>query len=131
MRLLISRPATMSRALRLQPMQSDGCYTKKKELLAKMISQPRSSETPMAGEQEADYPAEDEIREFEFSHLEMHHLRMIEINDALDRITRGIYGYCGQCKEMISESRLQADPAVANCYMCQYKAEEKSKRSRI
>ena len=104
--------------------------TEKEDLLARINSEPHSSQAPKAGEQEADYPAEDEIREVEFSHLEMHHLRLMEINDALERISRGIFGYCLQCKAMISESRLKADPAVANCYLCQTNAEEGFKTPR-
>jgi DnaK suppressor protein len=97
--------------------------SEKKQLVAKMASEPHSSETPAAGEQEADYPAEDEIREVEFRHHEMHHLRLLRLNDALERIDNGRFGFCLQCNAKISEYRLQADPAVERCVVCQSEVE--------
>jgi RNA polymerase-binding transcription factor DksA len=95
----------------------------KKQLLAKINSEPRFYEAPIAGEQESDYPTEVEIREIEFSQIERHHLRLREINEALERIDNGLFGYCEDCGAIISENRLIADPAVTRCYGCQVIAE--------
>lgn len=103
----------------------------RQELLRKINSEPHSSEAPKAGEQRDDFPAEDEIREVEFSHLEMHHRRLLEITEALERISSGNFGYCLQCNAMISEARLQADPAVSRCYVCQTIAEQGFKGPRL
>lgn len=37
---------------------------------------------------------------------------------ALDRISQGVFGYCVQCGEDISEGRLNARPEAALCIAC-------------
>lgn len=41
-----------------------------------------------------------------------------DVNGALSRIEKGIYGICKYCKELIDERRLKARPASASCIAC-------------
>jgi DnaK suppressor protein len=41
------------------------------------------------------------------------------IDDALDRITQGVYGLCQTCGSALSEARLQAAPQAMRCAACQ------------
>lgn len=41
-----------------------------------------------------------------------------EINEALERIEAGTYGYCENCKQPIDIKRLKAYPAAKNCVQC-------------
>ncbi|MBN1584845.1 TraR/DksA C4-type zinc finger protein [Candidatus Uhrbacteria bacterium] len=41
-----------------------------------------------------------------------------DIDDALDRIGKGIYGICKYCGKEIDEKRLQARPASSSCIEC-------------
>lgn len=41
--------------------------------------------------------------------------RLLEINDALERIEKGTYGTCKVCKRRIEEDRLEANPAASTC----------------
>ncbi|MEZ5398416.1 MAG: TraR/DksA C4-type zinc finger protein [Bryobacteraceae bacterium] len=47
-----------------------------------------------------------------------------QVREALERITRGTYGVCELCHEMISERRLEAVPWARMCRMCQEQADE-------
>ncbi|MBI3599508.1 MAG: TraR/DksA family transcriptional regulator [Nitrospinae bacterium] len=47
------------------------------------------------------------------------------INEAIDRIDKGIYGICDMCGEIISMKRLEAMPFVKHCVDCQEDIERK------
>ena len=47
--------------------------------------------------------------------------RLEEINRALDKITKGSYGFCENCQEEIPLERLEANPAAATCIKCSEK----------
>ena len=55
--------------------------------------------------------------------------RLRELNDAQDRLIDGGYGVCRDCRNKISEKRLQADPAAPLCIDCQRMLEANSFRS--
>lgn len=44
--------------------------------------------------------------------------RLKEVNEALEKMEKGDYGKCKQCGVEISEERLKADPAAADCIKC-------------
>jgi len=48
-----------------------------------------------------------------------------EINAALERIRRGVYGICEECEEEIALPRLNAVPTARLCITCQRKAEQR------
>jgi len=41
--------------------------------------------------------------------------RLIMVNKALERIEKGEYGYCDNCKKQIDVKRLEANPAASEC----------------
>ncbi len=41
-----------------------------------------------------------------------------DINEALERIKKGIYGFCENCGQEIDTGRLQAYPAAKKCIKC-------------
>ncbi len=41
-----------------------------------------------------------------------------DLDQALDRLGRGIYGLCGRCGRPIGTERLRARPATRLCYAC-------------
>jgi RNA polymerase-binding protein DksA len=47
-----------------------------------------------------------------------------EVNDALGRLDRGVYGICESCGATISAGRLEALPYVRLCMDCQQKKEQ-------
>jgi DnaK suppressor protein len=53
---------------------------------------------------------------------------MSRINDALERIEDGDYGYCEVCYEPIGEGRLRARPAALLCIEHKEEAERKERR---
>lgn len=46
-----------------------------------------------------------------------------EIDEALERIEKGIYGICEECEEEISDDRLKAAPETTLCIDCKKKQE--------
>lgn len=44
-----------------------------------------------------------------------------DINNALERIKKGIYGVCKYCEQEIDEKRLLARPAASACIECKTK----------
>ncbi|BCJ86050.1 TraR/DksA C4-type zinc finger protein [Effusibacillus dendaii] len=51
-------------------------------------------------------------------------LRLVEIDEALERMEDGTYGICTHCGQEIPYERLEAQPAAEFCITCQEKAEE-------
>lgn len=52
-------------------------------------------------------------------------LQLAEIDSALERITKGTYGFCSQCRKMIDTDRLSILPTATLCLTC-----EKSKKKK-
>lgn len=44
--------------------------------------------------------------------------RLRRVDDALDRLMSGAYGYCSKCGREIDNAKLEFDPAVALCRNC-------------
>ncbi len=51
-------------------------------------------------------------------------IRVIKINNALDRINQNDYGYCLECEEEIGYARLKAQPESPLCLDCQSRREK-------
>jgi DnaK suppressor protein len=47
-----------------------------------------------------------------------------DIDNALDKIEKGSYGYCDICKKSINKTRLRALPFTKNCIECQTRKEK-------
>jgi DnaK suppressor protein len=41
-----------------------------------------------------------------------------DVDEALDRIVKGTYGFCENCQKEIDIERLKANPAAKNCIKC-------------
>jgi DnaK suppressor protein len=48
-----------------------------------------------------------------------------DIDNALDKIVKGVYGICEECEEKISEKRLEANPVARYCITCKRQMEQK------
>lgn len=71
--------------------------------------EPQESGSHSSLEEEAD-----EVEEYE-ARLEAEHSlesRLLRVNEALERMQKGEYGLCKQCKKEISLERLRANPAA-------------------
>jgi hypothetical protein len=44
--------------------------------------------------------------------------RLRKVDDALDRVMSGSYGYCSRCGRAIDSTRLESDPTSASCRDC-------------
>ena len=74
---------------------------------------PDTSGGPEADENDlADRAEEFEERSSLLNTLEA---KLTEVNDALDKISRGIYGICEISGEQIEETRLEANPSARTC----------------
>jgi|ERR1051326_8739391 DnaK suppressor protein len=59
----------------------------------------------------------DEFISLRMNGLDYNQLRMVE--EALDRLSSGDYGFCLSCEEAIAPKRLQAIPWARYCVTCQ------------
>ena len=62
-------------------------------------------------------------RDIEFAINENETAQLQSIEDALKRITQGVYGLCVECGAMQSRERLLAAPQAMRCMACQTKFE--------
>lgn len=65
--------------------------------------------------------AADEVEEYG-SRLSVEHsmeLKLRDINISLEKIIKGTYGKCENCKKEIDQKRLMANPAARLCMKCQ------------
>jgi DnaK suppressor protein len=66
-----------------------------------------------------DYAVNSYAREFLLSLTELDRKHLLLVEEALNRIDRGEYGYCQQCGEDISPKRLEVQPWARHCVRCQ------------
>jgi len=66
-----------------------------------------------------DYAVNSYAREFLLSLTEMDRKHLLLVEEALNRIDRGEYGYCQQCGEDINMKRLEVQPWARHCLKCQ------------
>src|SRR5881296_4421087 len=75
--------------------------------------------------------AEADIQEdLEFALVQMKSETLNKINDALQRLDQGDYGYCFDCGEEIGEKRLRALPFAVRCKDCEEARETAEQRER-
>ncbi len=79
----------------------------------------RATEEMSEAWQERDSPAEDEIRDVEYSHRANLQAMLRHINEALERLTNKTFGRCVDCGKKIEGKRLQIAPTVSRCLACQ------------
>jgi DnaK suppressor protein len=53
--------------------------------------------------------------------------KLIEVDEALDRIENGSFGTCEECGDPIGLKRLEAMPGARHCILCQENLEKASK----
>ncbi|MFO0926187.1 MAG: TraR/DksA family transcriptional regulator [Gemmataceae bacterium] len=56
--------------------------------------------------------------EFTFSLLQNQERTLEEIDEALERMRRGLFGRCEECSDAITRPRLQALPYARHCVRC-------------
>lgn len=66
-----------------------------------------------------DYAVNSYAREFLLSLTELDRKHLLLVEEALNRIDRGEYGYCQQCGEDINAKRLEVQPWARHCVKCQ------------
>ena len=52
------------------------------------------------------------------------HQQLVEVDAALARVARGVYGVCEQCDEPIEPARLEAVPWARRCFQCESEFEK-------
>lgn len=55
----------------------------------------------------------------DFALYDRHQRKLHDIDDALERLSRGRFGYCRACGNPIPEARLEAIPYASYCLQCQ------------
>ena len=66
----------------------------------------------------ADSSVREHSMDLEGSLISMKSDRLEQINAALQRIERGVYGICAKCGKEIDPRRLDAEPAAMTCMDC-------------
>lgn len=90
-------------------------------------SAPKSKDVMDAGES-----SEVDIQEdIEFALIQMKAETLNRINEALQRLEEGSYGYCFECGAEISERRLRALPFAVRCKDCEEERELAAERQRL
>lgn len=72
-----------------------------------------------------DWAVADAARDMAFELAERESAELTAIADALDRISDGSYGLCGQCGAELPTARLHIEPTALLCVNCQ-RAREKA-----
>jgi RNA polymerase-binding transcription factor DksA len=60
-------------------------------------------------------PGDSELIRLQFEHTR---LALAAVDDAMDRMARGVYGRCATCEEQIPIERLEAMPEAVSCMRC-------------
>ncbi len=99
----------------------------KKTELSEELAKARSAEEETNEESTqdiADKAVSSYTREFLYSLTDGERTVLLQIDEALNRIDDGTYGFCVNCGAVISEKRLAAVPWTPHCVDCQELAEK-------
>ncbi len=99
----------------------------KKTVLSDELAKARSAEEETNEESTqdiADKAVSSYTREFLYSLTDGERTVLLQIDEALNRIDDGTYGFCVNCGAVISEKRLAAVPWTPHCVDCQELAEK-------
>ena len=72
----------------------------------------------------ADKAANSYTKEFLFSQSSNERFILQLVNEALERVEKGTFGYCVSCENEINQKRLEAVPWTRHCIGCQEKQEQ-------
>lgn len=117
----VPKPASVAARRRENAHFRDLLLKKRQQLMhAYSISKGDSqSELDNGTEDYVDYAVNSYAREFLLSLTELDRKQLLMVEDALNRIDRGEFGYCQQCGEEISTKRLEVQPWARHCVRCQ------------
>lgn len=99
----------------------------KKVELSDELAKARSAEVETTEESTqdiADKAVSSYTREFLYSLTDGERTVLLQIDEALNRVDDGAYGFCLNCSAAISEKRLAAVPWTPHCVDCQELAEK-------
>ena len=68
--------------------------------------------------------------DIEFALIQMKSETLVKIEEALNRLEEGTFGYCFECGDEISERRLRALPFAVRCKDCEEEREIAEQRER-
>jgi RNA polymerase-binding transcription factor len=106
---------------------------KMREDLVREIAR-RSKATTEPGAQDIgdvlDSVSEERTRELDMILTDREKRKLLQIDDALDRIEDGAYGQCEECGVKIPKARLKVLPFAKFCVECQEKNEREEKYTR-
>jgi RNA polymerase-binding transcription factor DksA len=71
----------------------------------------------------AELASDSSERELSYGRMESQSEELKEIEEALDRIKDGSFGFCEKCEARIPKERLRAIPYARRCVKCQSKEE--------
>ncbi len=99
---------------KIRDARSEGSWSQKHEVL----DQGESSEADIQ-------------EDIEFALIQMKAETLNRINEALNRLEEGTYGYCFECGDEIAEPRLRALPFAVRCKDCEEAREVQEQRERL
>ena len=106
---------------------------KKREDLVREIAR-RSKASTESGAQDIgdilDSVSEERTRELDMILTDREKRKLLQIDDALDRIEESTYGQCEECGVKIPRARLKVLPFAKYCVECQEKTEREEKYTR-
>jgi DnaK suppressor protein len=108
---------------------------RRREILSEVQSKMRDVRAEGAGENQgvldAAEASEADIQDdIEFALIQMKSETLLKINEALQRLEEGTFGYCFECGDEISERRLRALPFAVRCKDCEEEKEVAELRER-
>jgi DnaK suppressor protein len=123
-------PSTAAKAVRMSKKEMEKyrrLLEEKKASLSAEIAKTRSAEEETSEELTqdiADKAVSSYTREFLYSLTDGERSTLLQIDDALDRIDDGTYGFCINCGQAMAEKRLTAVPWAPYCVECQELSEK-------
>jgi len=76
----------------------------------------------------ADLGVTDNLKEFLHLLSDSKREELLRIDDALERLENGAYGFCQECEEPIAPERLKVRPHTRYCISCKEKLEGEEER---
>jgi len=92
---------------------------KREELLASIKSEPEALAASLRTPDEVEFAVKTAEQDVTALTADIRSQTLREVDSALKRVSRGLYGVCESCNEEISPARLKAIPWARYCVTCQ------------
>ena len=120
--------ATQTHLTTLRTLLTERLHTLRAEVRAAELSQEELTEAAHEATDRKDEATQRQLLDVDGAQERLDAAELAAVENALDRLDRGVYGDCADCGQPIALQRLLVQPAAQRCAPCQSARESRPRR---